>query len=164
MGQPKMIIRADGEGEKLWFYGGGVLTWKVSADETGGSLFVFEDSLEKGKTTPLHRHPHDEVVYVLDGELLYYSEGETRRADRGATILSPRGVEHAFTVVSETARILSIQSPGAGEKFYRHASEPFTGVSGRVDFSRIGAAAKATGGTEVLGPPPFGAPSRRDAR
>lgn len=164
MGQPKTIIRADGEGEKLWFYGGGVHTWKLSAEETNGTLFLFEDALVRGKTTPLHRHPHDEVVYLIEGELLHYSEGQTRRVARGATILHPRGVEHAFTVVSETARLLAIQTPGAGEAFYRHASEPFTGTDGRVDFAKIAAAAKATGGTEVLGPPPFGAPSQRDER
>ena len=29
------IVRADGEGEKLWFYGGGVHTWKATSAETG---------------------------------------------------------------------------------------------------------------------------------
>lgn len=163
MSQPKPIIRAGGEGEKRWFHGGGIHTWKVTAEETSGSVFVLEDELVRGKVTPLHRHPHDEIVYVIEGELLHYSGGETRRVERGATILNPRGVEHAFSVVSEKARILVFNAPGAGQAFYSEASEPFTGTEGRVDFSKIGAAAKATGGTEVLGPPPFGAPSRIDS-
>ena len=30
-----------------------------------------EDTMAKGKTTPLHRHPNeDELVYVIDGEIL----------------------------------------------------------------------------------------------
>ena len=29
------IVRADGEGEKLWFYGGGVHTWKATSAGQG---------------------------------------------------------------------------------------------------------------------------------
>jgi hypothetical protein len=36
------IIRADVEGEHLRFWGGGVLTIKASAEETGGAFFLFE--------------------------------------------------------------------------------------------------------------------------
>ena len=50
------IVRADGEGEKLWFYGGGVHTWKATSAETGGAFLLFEDVMTKGKVTPLHQH------------------------------------------------------------------------------------------------------------
>ena len=30
-----IVVRADGEGEKRWFYGGGLHTWKATAEETG---------------------------------------------------------------------------------------------------------------------------------
>src|SRR6187200_1712653 len=104
------IVRADGEGERLWFYGGGVHTWKATAEETNGAFLIFEDSLTRGKTTPLHRHPdQDEVVYVIEGEILHSGDGVERRVTRGATIVTPRGVPHAFVVVSETARILVVQ-------------------------------------------------------
>ena len=76
-----------------------------------------------------------------------------------ATIFTPRGVPHAFAVVSETARLLAIQTPGQGEAFYLHASEPAqmragVVVEGKVDFRKIQEAAIATGGTNVVGPPP----------
>jgi hypothetical protein len=29
------IIRNDEEGERLWFYGGGIHVWKASSEETG---------------------------------------------------------------------------------------------------------------------------------
>ena len=38
------IIRNDGEGERLWFYGGGVHMWKARSEETGGSLILFENT------------------------------------------------------------------------------------------------------------------------
>jgi len=35
-------IRADDEGERRWFFGGGVHTWKVTPEETGGAFMLFE--------------------------------------------------------------------------------------------------------------------------
>ena len=31
-----VIVRARGAGEKRWFYGGGLHTWKATAEETNG--------------------------------------------------------------------------------------------------------------------------------
>jgi quercetin dioxygenase-like cupin family protein len=151
----KTIVREAGEGEKLWFYGGGVHTWKVTAEETHGSVGVFEDALERGKTTPLHTHPEsDEIVYVLEGEILVHADGNPRTVGAGGVVINPRGVPHAFVVTSERARILSIMTPAARtESFYRKASTP--GESGPIDFGQVGAAAKETGATIILGPPPF---------
>jgi quercetin dioxygenase-like cupin family protein len=69
MGAPAPIIRAAGEGDKRSFLGGGLHTWKLLAEDTGGAFFLFEDVMMQGKTTPLHRHPEaDETIYVLEGE------------------------------------------------------------------------------------------------
>jgi quercetin dioxygenase-like cupin family protein len=152
------IVQNDGEGEKLWFSGGGVHTWKVTADQTQGRLGIFEDTLERGKTTPLHAHPEsDEIVYVLEGEIMIHYEGNPRTVGKGGVVFNPRGVAHAFVVTSERARILSIVTPAERvETFYRKASVP--GESGPVDFGKVGAAAKETGATIILGPPPFSKP------
>ena len=155
MSGSKSIVCAEGEGEKRWFYGGGVHTWKALAEQTNGAFFLFEDALSRGKTTPLHRHDQDELIYVIEGGILHSGGGTERRVARGGTIVTPRGVEHTFVVVSETARLLCLQTPGSGQAFYRNASEPAGEVDGPVDFAKIREAAKQTGSTEVLGPPPF---------
>jgi quercetin dioxygenase-like cupin family protein len=152
------IVRAKGEGEQRWFSGGGVHVWKASAGETGGALIALEDSLEQGKVTPLHQHPEqDELVYVLEGELRVSIAGQEYLVGSGGTLFSPRGVPHAFEVVSPSARLLMVQTPGSGEAFYREASEPLGGGAnpGRVDFGRIRTAAVSTGSTVIVGPPPF---------
>ncbi len=153
------VIRAEGEGERLWFYGGGVLTVKASAAETGGSLFMFEDTMAQGKTTPLHLHPdEEEAIYVLEGELLVHADGENNRVGAGGLCVVPRGVPHALLVTSEIARALSIVAPGRAEAFFRGASEPATAdtdASGPVDFNRLRLSAERNGGIEILGPPPF---------
>jgi quercetin dioxygenase-like cupin family protein len=153
-------VKADGEGEHRWFLGGGVHIWKATAEQTGGAFLAFEDLLEGGKTTPLHRHPDaDEIGYVIDGEVLVHAEGKEQRAGRGSVIVTPRGVPHAFLVTSKSAKLLFLQIPGSGDAFYRAASEPLEGSAKPVDFGRLRKAAQDTRSTEILGPPPFAKPA-----
>src|SRR4051812_32827893 len=107
------IVRNVGEGERLWFLGGGTHVWKALAEETGGSLLVFEDELERGKVTPMHLHADvDEALYVIEGEILLDVEGDQRVVGAGGFTFAPRGCAHAFVVTSERARLLCIQTPG----------------------------------------------------
>lgn len=159
MTEATAIVRQAGEGERSWFAGGGVFTWKVTAAESGGAFFAFEDELAEGKTTPLHTHPNeDELIYVLDGELLAHVDGEQRRVGAGGVLFAPRGVPHAFMVVSPAARVLAFQTPGTGEAFYRAASEPATSDADATrpgDFARLRQVAETSPAIEILGPPPF---------
>jgi hypothetical protein len=68
----------------------------------------------------------------------------------------PRGVPHAFLVTSKDARLLTMQSPGIGQEFYRGACVPAADdTNDAIDIERIHASAKENGGVELLGPPPF---------
>jgi hypothetical protein len=103
-------------------------------------------------------------MYVLDGEILVDLDGDQRRVGAGGLVLAPRGVPHAFLVVSETARLLCLHTPGCSQAFYWGASEPIgvdTGSGdtgpGEVDFARIQQSAQENGGIVILGPPPFSA-------
>jgi quercetin dioxygenase-like cupin family protein len=154
------IVRADGEGEQLRFWGGGILTMKATAAETDGAFMLFEDHMPQGKTTPLHVHVNeDEALYVLEGEILVHIDGESYRVGPRGLAVAPRGVPHAFLVTSPAARVLCLQVPGSAEAFYRGASEPAgseTDLAGPVDFERVRESAEHSGGMQVLGPPPFG--------
>lgn len=156
---PSPIVRAHEEGERRWFYGGGVHTWKAKSEETGGAFLLFEDEMEQGKTTPLHLHPDsDETMYLLEGEILIHMDGREHRVSTGGLTVAPRGVPHAFMVLSTTARMLCLHTPGCAQSFYLDASEPM-GADNRdapaVDFSKIAESEKKNGGIEILGPPPF---------
>lgn len=151
-------VCANGEGEQRWFCGGGRITWKVTAADTGGVFLLFEDEMEAGKVTPLHLHPAtDETFYLLEGEILLDLPGEQRLVGAGGIAVMPRGVPHAFKVTSPRARMLCFLTPGNSEEFFRMASEPVVtgGPAAPVDFDRIRAAAAQTGAIEILGPPPF---------
>ncbi|HEY2041513.1 MAG TPA: quercetin 2,3-dioxygenase [Jatrophihabitans sp.] len=154
-----VTVRESGEGERRWFCGGGMHTWKATAEETDGAFLIFEDELDAGKVTPLHRHPGaDETFYMLEGEIMLHIDGQPQRQLRpGGIAVIPRGIPHAFMVTSPEARMLCLQTPGTGEAFYRRASEPVIDgePAAAVDFGRIAEAAAQTGAIEILGPPPF---------
>ena len=160
---PTPIVRAAEDGERRWFAGGGVHTWKATAAETGGSFLLFEDRLDQGKVTPLHLHPDsDETFVVLEGEILVHIDGAEQVVAAGGIAVAHRGVPHAFKVVgSDGARILCLHTPGCCQAFYWDASEPLAAGSDvavedrAVDMGRVQASAKKNGGIEILGPPPF---------
>jgi quercetin dioxygenase-like cupin family protein len=154
------IIREEGEGERLWFAGGGLWTMKATAEETDGAFILVEDRMSRGKMTPLHTHPNqDETLIVLEGEILLYAEGKEHRVGPRGVAVALRGSPHAFMVTSERALILTLQTPGSSEAFYRDASEPSTEETDAErppDLDRLRAAAQRHPDTiEILGPPPF---------
>ena len=153
------VVRNAGEGEKQLFAGGGLHLWKLLAEDTGGAFFLFEDTMVKDKTTPLHLHPEaHEMTYVIDGEIEVQADGQRSRVRSGGMSFVPKGVAHAFIVLSAEARLIGIQSPGApGQAFYRGASDPATDdTADLVDLARLQAAATANPrGITILGPPPF---------
>ena len=159
----KSLVRASEDGERRWFFGGGLHIWKATAEETDGAFLLFEDRMDHGKVTPLHLHPDsDETMIVLDGEILMHLDGDVHTVGPGGIASAPRGVPHAFKVSGvDGARLLCLHTPGCCQAFYWDASEPAaTGESrriesGPVDMIRVQASAKKNGGIEILGPPPF---------
>lgn len=150
-------VRAADQAEQRWFYGGGVHHWLATVQDTAGSYLLFSDDMEGGKCTPLHTHPSDESLYVVEGEILVHLAGAEHRVETGGLVIAPRDVPHAFLVVSQTAKILTLHTPGTCQAFYFGASEPLTGETQRVvDFERVRESAMANGGITLLGPPPFG--------
>jgi len=163
MTTPMSVIRQDGEGEHLWFAGGGLFTMKTTLAETNKAFCLHEDREVSGKATPLHRHPNnDEVLYVLEGEILAYMAGEEHWVGKGGVFVALRGEPHAFMVTSEAARLLCMTVPGTGwpELFYRElceSAEPGA-VPGThpTNFAKLGEVAAAhPESIEILGPPPF---------
>jgi quercetin dioxygenase-like cupin family protein len=153
---PDASVRRPDQVEQRWFYGGGVHHWLATAEDTGGAYLLFSDDMEQGKRTPLHTHPADESLYVVTGSILVHLAGAEHRVDAGGLVIAPRDVPHAFLVLSETATMLTLHTPGTCQAFYFGASEPLTADTSRViDFDRVQASAALHGGIEILGPPPF---------
>lgn len=159
MSTPVPTVVQQEEVDRLWF-GGGLLTFKVTSGQSDNALILIEHVASRGKTTPLHLHEgHDETAYLLEGELLLYLDGVESRAAAGDCVHLPRGRPHAFLVTSEIARSLWVVTPGgAMETFYRQAGEVATTStlpSATADFARIRAVGEETGAMTFIGPPPF---------
>jgi quercetin dioxygenase-like cupin family protein len=153
------VITQQEAGESLWF-GGGLVTFKVTSEQAGGVLCMVEHAASRGKTTPLHLHPdHDETAYVFEGELQFHIDGVEHVAGPGAVVWIPRGTPHAFLVTSDMERSLWVNTPGGPmEAFYRQAGDIAVSRSlppAEIDIARLLAAGEATGAMKVLGPPPF---------
>ncbi len=145
------------EGEAFWFFGG-LVTVKASAEQSGGRYALTEQLFPGGMATPLHSQPEDdESFYVLEGEVTFYLEdGQPIPASAGSFVHVPAGVAHAFQVDSETARILNVTT-AQHERFFRATSDPAQTRTippeAPPDMERIMSAAQEYG-VEILGPPP----------
>src|SRR5215813_3208164 len=159
MSRTAPVITMQDAGDNIWF-GGGLVSFKVTTEQSGGALILFEHAAAKGKRTPLHLHPdHDETGLLLEGELLLLVDGVERRVGPGAGIWIPRGTPHALLVISEIARSVWVVTPGgAMEEFFRQAGEVAADRSlppPDIDIARLLAVGESTGAMKVLGPPPF---------
>lgn len=133
-------VVAGGSGEALWFLGTFVRV-KLDGAQTDGRFGMFEAVLPRGAAPPLHSHPQDETIYILDGELTAWIvqdeplEGEGAeppawvaeravRCQAGAVVYAPGGTAHTFRVESDTARLLTLSTPAGIEQFARALAEP----------------------------------------
>lgn len=89
-------------------------TVKVSAG-TEGQLSVVEFLAPRGFGPPLHRHNHeDELFVILDGELTLQSGDAERAGGPGTVALLPMAVPHTFQVISDEARFLNVTGSAEG--------------------------------------------------
>ena len=151
------LVRNVEDAERRWFYGGAEQTWLALAADTAESFLLASTVMVRDKVTPLHTHPADESMVVIEGELLVHLDGEQHPLRAGGFSLAPAGVPHAFKVVSESATVLFLHTPGTCEAFYLGASTPLGPgeARGLVDMSRIMESGRLNGGFELVGPPPF---------
>ena len=103
----------------------GPLTVKFlqSREETGGSIDIFELTLQAGGRMPVpHYHESwDETVYGLTGTSTWRVGGKDIPLAPGETVFIKRGVVHGFDNKSgATATCLCVLTPGAlGPSYFR---------------------------------------------
>ena len=87
----------------------------VDADDSGGSVTVFECSVPVGSRVPVP-HSHDdfeETIYGLLGTSTWTIDGETRVIEPGGSVCLRRGQVHGFeNLGDEDVKFLAIASPG----------------------------------------------------
>jgi quercetin dioxygenase-like cupin family protein len=99
------------------------LKFHQSKDDTGGSVDVFEMTMQPNARMPIpHYHDRwDETIYGLSGVSTWTIDGKDIDLAPGETVFIKRGVVHGFTNRgSAPASCLCILSPGVlGPQYFR---------------------------------------------
>ena len=98
------VVRAaeDRQGKKLVLAGRAPAHRKISAEDSGGALFMVEHR-DMGKGGPV-RHVHlkqDEWFYAIKGEFAVEVGGDVFRLGPGDVVFAPRKVTHTWACVSD---------------------------------------------------------------
>jgi len=113
------------EQQEAYWWQGSLIEIKARAEGTGGALGLVDGRFYRGFGPPLHVHTReDEAMYVLEGEIRFRQGEEEFVAGPGRWVWQPRGVPHAFTVQSETARALVVVTPGGFERMFAVGGVP----------------------------------------
>lgn len=149
-------------GERSVWYGGWLLTFLATGEETGGQFSLTEVRGRRNHSAapPLHVHSReDECFFVVDGAITCYVSDETIDVPAGSFIVLHRDIPHRYELASEEVRLLNLCVPAGFERFYRALSEPAPELvlppapDGPPDLARLLAVA-AEHGIEIFGPPP----------
>ena len=65
-------------------------------------LMLCEFLLKGGNEVPVHTHPHDQVGYVVSGEVVMIVDGEETRCRPGDAYSIPGGVPHGARALEDT--------------------------------------------------------------
>jgi len=99
----------------------------MAGEDTAGSLALVEALVTPEDEPPLHLHTReDEMVYVIDGAIEVALDGTRSRLAAGDAISLPRNREHAWRLLTGTARLLVISAPAGIEGFYAELDRSIT--------------------------------------
>ncbi len=74
------------------------------------TIMDFHDG-PKAQPDPPHSHPHEQVSYVVAGEILFLLEGEGTHLEPGDIFLVPSGKPHSIQQLTEHVRLIDCFTP-----------------------------------------------------
>jgi uncharacterized cupin superfamily protein len=101
--------------------------WVKASGDRGGADFAFVENVVPGHWSgrgPHFHRRHEELFYVVDGELQFLLDGEPVRAPVGTFVGVPPGVVHAFRNLTDVpARWVGTIAPHDFEEYFARLSE-----------------------------------------
>ena len=73
-------------------------------------VFDFADG-PAAQPDPPHTHPHEQVTYVAEGEILFFIAGESRRLGPGDMVAVPPDLPHTIQLLTQRARLVDTFTP-----------------------------------------------------
>jgi quercetin dioxygenase-like cupin family protein len=85
------------------------IRWLISKDDGAENIAMRMFELRPGGHTPLHTHPHEHEVFIVEGEGVFVFEGNEYKFRAEDVIFVPPKKEHQFrNVGSSVLRLLCI--------------------------------------------------------
>jgi len=111
--------------ENSYWYIGHLMSVLISAEDTGGAFSLIHGFEIQGLEPPPHTHTkEDESFYLIQGEINFAVGEETYKGKPGDWIYLPKNIQHTFQVLTETAEVLILLTPGGFENYFIDMSEP----------------------------------------
>jgi quercetin dioxygenase-like cupin family protein len=85
----------------------GITLRAVSGDKTMMTFFQFEPHA----LIPPHRHVHEQITYVIEGEIEFTVEGQTKVLAAGDGVLILSNQEHSARILNTPAKALDAWYP-----------------------------------------------------
>ncbi|MGA2570277.1 MAG: cupin domain-containing protein [Terracidiphilus sp.] len=137
---PTPVLHPVGAGEDRFGHphplGFSSLTFKVSASDTGGNLFVIEHrNLTPGAGPALHLHySQEEWFYVMESEVIFQVGDQRLTLHAGESVLAPRRIPHTFSAVGAPAHMLIAFTPADKMEQYFIDGAQNPSVAATADF------------------------------
>lgn len=110
------------KGEIRW-YNGAQVRFLLHPEDSKGDLAILEITTLAGVESPAHVHRYEDETFLLhEGEIRFFIGDQVVDAKPGMTIFAPRGIRHAFKVLTPAARYTMIITPGDFAHFFREIS------------------------------------------
>ena len=77
----------------------------------GENMLVAVVELDAGAVLPSHQHPHEQISYILEGELEFDLDGETQSVKAEDIVIIPGNMAHTVKVGAAPAKVLDMFSP-----------------------------------------------------
>jgi len=77
----------------------------------GERLMVTQFLISQGTELPRHTHPHEQVSYIVSGELQMQVGGQSYHLGPGDSLLLPGGMEHSALALKDVVAIDTFSPP-----------------------------------------------------
>ncbi|HYX72715.1 MAG TPA: cupin domain-containing protein [Nitrososphaera sp.] len=116
------VIRADAG--RQFNVMGSMMSYKVTAEETGGAYSLAVEITPPHGGLPLHvHHREDEAMYILEGEYEIQCGDQVFRAAAGTFVFLPKDIPNRYQNLGDTpGKFIHITSPGGFEKLVERTS------------------------------------------
>lgn len=88
----------------------GVVRRQGYTDHLMMTIIDFDDGPQTAPDPP-HAHPHEQVTYVAEGEILFFLEGHSERLGPGDMFLVPSNKPHSIQLLSQHVRLVDSFTP-----------------------------------------------------